>query len=103
MIKRRIEKLELKFPPSSTNLLHRLQFRAMATLSLKERHLVNEVYSESKRKRTLLPGHHAAIEQYSRALTELMQEINDDGLIRLIAEIERRTGLSVSTIDTTMA
>jgi hypothetical protein len=32
-----------------------------------------------------------------------MQEINDDGLIRLIAEIERRTGLSVSTIDTTMA
>jgi hypothetical protein len=45
----------------------------MATLFLEERLLVNEVYSESKPKRTLLLGHHA-IEQYSRALMELMQE-----------------------------
>jgi hypothetical protein len=75
----------------------------MATLSFEERLLVNEVYSESKRKRTLLPGHHAAIEQYSRSLTELMQEISDDGLIRLITEVERTTGLSVSTMDPSMA
>jgi hypothetical protein len=102
MIKRRLEKLELKIPPSPANLLDRLQCRAMATLTPVERLLVQEANSESRRKRTLLPGHHAAIEQYSRALTDLMQEISDEGLIRLIAEVERRTGLSVSAVDPAM-
>jgi hypothetical protein len=103
MIKRRLEKLELRFPPSPANLLDRLDCRAMATLSRQERVLVEEVYGEPKRKKTFLPEHHAAVEQYSGALALLMQEISDDELTRLIAEVESRTGLSVSTMQMALA
>ena len=102
MIKRRLEKLELKFPPSSANLVDRLECRAMATLSRQERILVNEVYAEPRRKRVWLPGHHSAVQRYDEALTLMMQNVSDEELNRLIAEVESRTGLSVSAMETAL-
>lgn len=96
MIKRRLEKLELRFPPSPANLLDRLDFRAMATLSRQERLLVNEVYGEPKRNKTFLAEHQAAVQQYEEALAIQIQDVSDDELRRLIAAVESRMGAPIS-------
>jgi hypothetical protein len=101
MIKRRIEKLELRFPPSPAGLLDRLDKRAMATLSHQERILVTEVYAVPRRNKILSPEHHNSIEQYEEALTQLMQGVSDDELKGLIAEVEKRIGGPISMAELT--
>ena len=100
MIRRRLEKLELKFPPSTAILLERLDCRAMATLSRQQRILVNETYAKPRRKRVWSAEHHVAVALYGEALALQMQDVSDDELNRLVAQVESRTGLSVSTMET---
>jgi hypothetical protein len=61
--------------------------------------LVNDVYAEPRRKRIWSPEHHAAVEQYNEALSFQMQDASEDELSRLIVEVEKRTGLSVSAME----
>jgi hypothetical protein len=102
MIKRRLEKLELRFPPSPANLLDRLDCRAMATLSHQERILVNEVYAKSTPKKLYSPGHQVAVDHYSEALSQLMHDVSDEELHRMIAEVESRIGGPISVGEFTL-
>jgi hypothetical protein len=63
----------------------------MASLSRQERALVDEVYGEPRRKKVWSHDHHIALERYGEALRVQMQDVSDEELNRLIAEVESRT------------
>jgi hypothetical protein len=92
MLRRRLEKLEAALPLSSDKLLERLKRQALSSLSSHDRELVGEkLRATGCRRRAWSAEHLAAEMRYSDAFGILLQEITDDELAGLAAEMEAET------------
>ena len=87
MLRRRIEKLELKLAPAG-DLLEQWERRALACLSSRDRTLVAEINAATRRP-PQSEAHIEATGRYQEALAQTIQEVSDGDLDQLIARIER--------------
>lgn len=93
MLRRRIEKLEATLPLSVGKLMEKLDRQALNALSVHDRELVREMLlSIDRRRKVLSPEHRAAETRHLEAFGILLQEVSDEELASLIAQIERELG-----------
>jgi hypothetical protein len=96
MLRKRIEKLEAHLPPSSANLLERLDRQALNSLSGNDRGLVTQMLEGANRRKAWPEEYRAAEDRYLDNFGMLLQEIGDDELARLITQVESQVGHRLS-------
>jgi hypothetical protein len=101
MLRKRIEKLEAHLPPSSATLLERLDRKALNSLSTNDRGLVTQILEGSAQRKIWPPEYRAAEVRYLDNFGILLQEISDDELARLIAQVESQVGHPLSGLGAT--
>jgi hypothetical protein len=87
MLRKRIEKLELRRPSTAT-LVDRWESQSMASLSNQDRALVAESFSTHRRKPQNSPAHVAAMKCYEDALAATIAEVSDEELDRMILSLD---------------
>jgi len=101
MLRRRIEKLEAYMPPSSAKLLERLDRQALTRLSSNDRRLVSQMLTASSRRKVWPDEYRAAEARYLDNFGILLQEISDDELANLIAQLENQLGHPLAELEAT--
>jgi hypothetical protein len=93
MLRRRIENLEADLPVTGGKLMDRLDRQALNSLSFRDRELVNEMLQATgRRQKTWSVEHCAADARYLETFGTLLQEVSDEELASLIAQIESELG-----------
>ena len=93
MRRRRIEKLEAHMPVPAGKLMERLERQAMNSLSAHDRALVSEMRQVTGRRRKAWSQEHESAEaRHLEAVGVLMQEVSDEDLAGMIAQVEREFG-----------
>jgi hypothetical protein len=101
MLRKRIEKLEATLQPSSGRLLERLDRQALNSLSGNDRGLVTQMIEGSNRPRVWPAEYRAAEVRYLDNFGIMLQQISDDELARLIAQVENQVGHPLSELEAT--
>jgi hypothetical protein len=99
MLRRRIEKLEAHVPLSPDRLLERLDRKAINSLSVSDRELVNQMLNISGRRKAWPADYRAAEDRFLQSYGMLLREISDDQLAGLISQLERQLGRPLSAIE----
>jgi len=99
MLRRRIEKLEAHLPVSSARLLERLDRRVLNRLSGNDRGLMMQMLSASGQRKVWPAEYRSAEARYLESFGILLQEISDDELASLIAQIESELGHPLSELE----
>ncbi len=85
MLRRRLERLELRQPRSAGDLIEQWDRRALALLSIEDRELVNDTHDCRGRARSLSHARAAANERYQANLAELIEKVSIVELDRMLA------------------
>jgi hypothetical protein len=99
VLRKRIEKLEAHLPPSPGRLLERLDRQALNSLSGNDRGLVTQMLAGSDRRKVWPAEHRAAEVRYLGNFGILLQQISDDELAHLIAQVENQVGHPLSELE----
>jgi hypothetical protein len=99
VLRKRIEKLEAHLPPPSATLLERLDRKALNSLSGNDRVLVTQMLNTSDPRKVWATEYRAAEVRYLDNYGMLLQEISDDELARLIAQLESQIGHPLSELE----
>ena len=85
MLRRRVEKLELKWPLATGDLIERWERQAMASLSYEEQNLVLE---SDRRKSPNAAARLAAMQSFHDALSAAIVDVSDADLERMIVILD---------------
>jgi hypothetical protein len=101
MLRRRMEKLEATLPMSACQLLERLDWQALNTLSGFDRELAREkLRAAGSRRKSWSAEHQAAEARYLESFGLLLQDVSDAELESLIAQEEHELGRLVPKLAT---
>jgi hypothetical protein len=98
MLRRRIEKLEANWPELPGKLMDRLDRQALNALCPRNRELVTEIFRTNGRRKAWSPEHLAAMERYDESFGQLLQDVSDEDLSGLIANIECEYGKPIHEV-----
>jgi hypothetical protein len=100
VLRRRIEKLEATLPRSAGKLMERLDRQVMNALSARDRELVRETVRIAGRRRSPRSAEHCAADaRYLETLGMLLQEVSDEELANLIAQVESELGHPIPDLE----
>jgi len=101
MLRRRIEKLEAHLPISSTKLLEQLDRQALNSLSGNDRGLVTQMLNAPNQRKVWTTEYRVAETRYVDNFGILLQDVSDDELASLIAQLEGQLGHPISELEAT--
>jgi hypothetical protein len=98
MLRKRIEKLEARLPEPAGKLRERIERQSLNALCPRDRELVTEIFRTNGRRKAWPPEHLAAMERYDESFGQLLQDVSDEDLSGLIANIKCEYGKPIHEV-----